>query len=171
MDPEQQNGKDYSLLTDRIREVFADVPYPGDENIISTPDHVQSCGECSRLYHALVGKRWTELTEDNSSSGYISHAMSFFTAAGWHHYLPAYLIQSINLRRFSSLYFRPSFNAGWNERIKRLSPEQCKMVIAYLLIVLKEDAESQYSVDRNAEVVRYWKGIFESGNLPRQDAG
>jgi hypothetical protein len=45
------------------------------------------------------------------------------------------------------------------------------MVIAYLLIVLKEDAESQYSVDRNAEVVRYWKGIFESGNLPRQDAG
>ncbi len=161
MEPEQQNGENYSLLTDRIREVFGDVPYPGDQNIISTPDHVQSCGECSLLYHALVGKRWTELSEDDSSSGYISHAMSFFTAAGWHHYLPAYLIQSINLRRFSSMYFGPRFNARWNERISRLTPRQCKTVIAYLLIVLKEDVQSQYCVDRNVEAIRHWKGILE----------
>jgi hypothetical protein len=165
MTKELGSEADYSLLIERIKQVFANVPYPGDDNIISTPEHVAVCGECNGLYKALVGRQWTELIDDNDSSGHVSHAMSFFSSAGWQYYLPAYLIQSIMLRRFSSLYFQPrsdpELDEYWAGRISQLTGDQCRVLIAYLLVVLKEDSYSQYMYEKNKEAVEHWKEIYQ----------
>lgn len=164
--------EDYSILIERIKQVFADVPYPGDDKIIATPEHIAECDECSGLHKALVGRKWTELIEDEGSSGHVSYAMSFFSSAGWQYYLPAYLIQSIMLGRFSSLYFQPDKDpelveyraelAEYRaERVNRLTGDQCKILIAYLLVVLKEDCYSQYEYEDNKEAVEYWKENYQ----------
>jgi endo-alpha-1,4-polygalactosaminidase (GH114 family) len=99
--------------------------------------------------------------DDAESSGYVSHAMSFFSGAAWQYYLPAYLIQSIKLGRFSSLYFRestkPELSNFQKERIKRLTADQCKVVVAYLLVVQHEDCSCEYDKERNKEAVDFWK--------------
>lgn len=53
-----------SILIERIKKAFADVPHPGDDGIIGTPEHVAVCDECSDLRQALVGRRWTDLVDD-----------------------------------------------------------------------------------------------------------
>ena len=160
-----ESGEDYSPLIERIKEVFAGVPYPGDDNIISTPEHVAVCDECHGLYTSLVGRRWPELLEDESLSGEVSHAMSFFSPAGWHYYLPVYLIQSIEGQVFSSIYFRlksdPKLIEFWEERISRMTADQCRVVIAYLLVVYKEDRSSHYSVEQNKAAVEHWKENYQ----------
>ena len=152
--------------------MFADVPHPGDDGIIGTPEHVEVCGECGDLRAALGGRRWRELADDESSSAYVSQAISFYTAGGWQYYLPAYLIQSIRRGRFSSLYFRPTSDPGLveyqEERVGRLTPDQCRVVIAYLLVVLKEDRSCQYEVERHAEAVRYWKENYRMAAARRR---
>ncbi len=157
--------EDYSILIERIKQVFADVPYPGDDKIIATPEHIAECDECSGLHKALVGRKWTELIEDEGSSGHVSHAMSFFSSAGWQYYLPAYLIQSIILRDFSSLYFQPNKDPELVEyqveRVNRLTGDQCKILIAYLLVVLKENSYSQHDYEDNKEAVEYWKENYQ----------
>src|SRR5262245_41068052 len=126
-----------STLIERIREVFADVPYPGDDKIIGSAEHISACGECGGLQKALSGRKWAELINDAESSGYVSQGMSFFSAAAWQYYVPAYLIQSIKLRRFSSLYFQAGTDTRladfWQERVNRLTPGQCRVIVAYLL--------------------------------------
>ncbi len=161
---EQESGEDYSALIDEIRRAFADVPYPGDDDIIATPAHVAACDECGGLRDALAGRTWPELIDDAGSSGHVGHAMSFFSPAGWQYYLPAYLIQSIKLGRFSSLYFRPRADPGlaefWAERVSRLTADQCRAVVAFLLVVQKEDRSCRYEDEHNQEAVDHWKDNY-----------
>jgi hypothetical protein len=159
----QNRKEDYSRLVDRIREVFTDVAYPGDNDILCTPEHVRGCGECSGLQRALDGRKWEDLAIE--PRGYVLHAMDFFTPRAWHYYLPAYLIQTVNGRIFSSLPFRPSSSAAkkhLEERVEHLTRDQCRVIIAYLLIVFKENQSSQIEVDRNVEAVNYWKALCET---------
>ena len=157
-------AEDYSPLVERIRQVFAEVPYPGDDDIISTPEHRAVCDECSGLHESLAGRGWTELVEDDASGGEVGHAMSFYTPAGWQYYLPAYLIQHLQRRRFTSLDLRPTRNpelvAHQEERHRRLTAGQCRVVIAYLLIVHKEERSCRYEVERNREAVEHWKEVY-----------
>ena len=149
-------------MINRVRDVFAEVPYPGDDNLLGAPEHVQSCGECSGLHKALVGRTWRDLAENDSSSGYVSHAMSFFSPEAWHYYLPAYLIQNLKRGVFSCLYFRPIGAREYLEdRIKYLTREQCRVVIAFLLLAVGQDPSGQQQVDRNAEAVEYWKKMCQ----------
>ena len=166
---------DYLVLIERVKQVFADVPYPGDDNIISTPEHVAECDECGGLHKALVGWRWAELIEDESVSGHVSHAMSFFSPAGWQYYLPAYLIQNIREHQFSSLYFQPSTEPEIRdyhaERINRLTVNQCKVIIAYLLVVLEEDSDSEYMYERNKAAVEHWQDNYRRIIARNSDTG
>ena len=158
-------NEDYSRLIDRIKQVFDSVQSPGDENILGAPEHVQSCGECSLLQTALVGRKWQDLADDESSSGYVSHAMSFFSPSGWHYYLPAYLIQTVKGRTFTSMYFQTRIGTIGREmlekRMKLLTRDQCRVIIAYLLIVLRENRSTQSEVDSNVEAVTYWKQMCQ----------
>ena len=171
----KEGGEDYSALVERIRQVFAEVPYPGDDNIIGTPEHVAVCDECSGLHEVLVGRRWPGLVDDEEASGHVSHAMSFFSPAGWHYYLPAYLIQRINRRQFSSIHFCPTTDPElreyWEERVGRLTVDQCRVLIAYLLVVLKEDRSSRYARERNRETVEHWKENYRKATFRSRGAG
>jgi Family of unknown function (DUF6714) len=175
MSDEQKIDNACSTLIERIREVFADVSYPGDDKIISSSEHVLVCGECGVIQKALVGRKWPELIDDVESSGYVSQGMSFFSAAAWQYYLPAYLIQSIKLRRFSSLCFQASTKTSLaelqQERANRLTPDQCRVVVAYLLIVQQLDCLCRYCTERNREAVDYWKNIYRRAASRNQDAG
>ena len=157
----------------RIEEVFADVPYPGVEDILGAPEHVQSCGECNRLQNALVGRTWKDLANDEARSGDVSHAMSFFSPSGWHYYLPAYLIQNVRRCIFSSIYFRPislGIQEHLEQRAKQLTRAQCKVIIAYLLIAVREGQNSQREVDLNVEAVNYWKERCQNLSEPNESS-
>jgi hypothetical protein len=151
----------YSPLIDRIRQVFADVLYPGDDSIIGTPEHVEICGECSWVRDSLAGRTWQEVAADDDPRSHLFHAMNFFSPAGFQYYLPAFLLLSVGHGWFTSEYFRPSWNpefAGYlEEQASRLNADQCGVVVAYLLITLKEKRARGNLEERDVEAVEYWK--------------
>ena len=158
-------NNEYLSLIERIEDVFGDVPYPGDDDLISTPDHVKACEECGGLHKSLAGKTWREVCDNHELAGELSHAMSFFSAAGWQYYLPAYLIQRVRHRAFSSSDFAPDNDPQlveyWNRRIERLTVAQCGCVVAYLLIVRQENHGNSYEMESDKEAVEYWKENYQ----------
>lgn len=160
MSDAEGSGRDYSALVERIERAFADVPYPGDDRIIATPEHVAACEECGGLHEALAGRSWQELIDDEESFDHVSHAMSFYSAAGWQYYLPAYLIQTIKRGTPSSLYFRPDDDPELTEyhgrRVNRLTAEQRRAVLDYLLAAQADGRSNPYADERNREAVEHW---------------
>jgi hypothetical protein len=152
----------YQPLIDRITEAFCEVPYPGDSCIIASPSHLQVCDECRGLHNSLVGKTWQEVLENKELHGKVSHGMSFFTAAGWQYYLPAYLILGIRRRVFrGSLYFLPHSDPklinNQQERVSLLSADQCEVVVAYLSLALENNDRGDFVAEQNEEALRYWE--------------
>ena len=156
---------DYTPLVERVKQVFADVPYPGDDSIIGTPEHVKICGECSGLRDGLAGRTWQEVADDDDPHSPLFHAMNFFNPAGFQYYLPAFLLQSVGHGWFSSEYFRPSrdpeFADHLGEKAGRLTSAQCGVVVAYLLITLKERRARGDLGERDIEAVEHWKLLRE----------
>jgi hypothetical protein len=163
--PEVENK--YQLLIDKIFEAFSDVPYPGDDHIVgprSSP-YLQTCGECRWLYDSLVGKTWQEVVESENLHGGVSHAMSFFDPEAWRYYLPSYLIKNLRRGIYSSIYFQQAFKEGLAERqakrINQLTEFQCRTVLSYLTIVVREDKASKWVEEHNKEVLRFWKRNYD----------
>jgi hypothetical protein len=158
--PEIENK--YQLLIDKIYEAFSDVPYPGDDHILGPGNspHLQTCGECRWLYDSLVGKTWQEVLNNESLHGALSHAMSFFEPVGWRYYLPAYLISKIRKGIYSSLYFEQKREEGLAqlqaERINKMTEFQCRIIITYLTIVVREEKQSDFVQKSNIEAWRFW---------------
>lgn len=159
--PEVENK--YQLLIDKIYEAFADVPYPGDDHILGPGDsaHLQTCGECRWLADSLIGKTWQETVDDESLHGVVSHAMSFYDPEAWQYYLPSYLISNIRKGIYSSLYFQEKREEGLAEfqaeRIDKLTEFQCRTVISYLTIVMREEKQGGLVQESNIEALRFWK--------------
>jgi hypothetical protein len=149
-------------LIGNIKEAFANVLYPGNENLISTPEHRASCGECQKLYDYFVGKTWEE-TLDEKSFGWLSHAKSFFLPLAWKYYLPAFLIQLINQQQFfAEHHFLPTENPElliWREeRVDILTSWQCDVIIEYLEIADELWREiDDYKEEHNQKALNFWK--------------
>jgi hypothetical protein len=160
----------YRLLISNIKRAFSEVAYPGDDDIISTPDHRLFCEECRELHDVFVGEIWTDLLNDDDWLGWLDHGMSFFSDAGWQYYLPAFLIQSIRQREFSFLYFSPNKDPRlvkyWKARINRLTVDQCWVIVEYLRIVVEEDSKSE----RNKEALQHWQENLERIASIKRDA-
>ncbi|HEY1171541.1 MAG TPA: DUF6714 family protein [Verrucomicrobiae bacterium] len=71
-------------LRTQIAKAFADVPYPGDDNITFS-----QCEEAQHVLHYLCGKKWHELSIQELR---YANALSWLSEAGFQHYLPAYLL-------------------------------------------------------------------------------
>lgn len=84
-------------LKEQIRRAFADVPYPGDDNLQGS----QEGSEPFLLTKDFAGKTdWRRLDAeflDSAPDGYAS-ALSFFSHRALQFYLPAYLIADIDER-------------------------------------------------------------------------
>ena len=159
-------------LIENIKEAFADVPYPGNENLISTAEHRAMCDECQGLYNFFVGKTWQE-TLDKKSDGWLDHGQSFFLPLAWQYYLPAYLIQRISEKHFPSLYFQPNEDPELIEfeenRIQLLTSWQCDVIVDYLEIA---DELGQglitYEEYKILETLNYWKENYRNALAKEQ---
>ena len=74
-----------------IERAFADVPYPGDDNIVTR----SKCMDLERddVERAFKGKHWRDvLAYPVEFFRYHNSALSFFTPEAYQFYVPAYLI-------------------------------------------------------------------------------
>lgn len=102
--------------------------------------------------------------------GKLDAGQSFFKPLAWHYYLPAYLIQCVRRRIFSSIGFAPTtesdfesyedfiryYNDWEQSRIDLLTQEQIKTIISYLEIVLK--VNENWEDDKTA--LNFWKETY-----------
>lgn len=169
---------DPSDLEARIRAAFADVEYPGDDDLRSSDEG----DEPYLLEEEFRGKDdWSVLDShfiDAAPDGF-STALTFFSRAALRFYLPAYLIADL---AGSLLYTDPVFNLchgfepssaeqhinpkrfgdmTWNdyarERFADFTPEQAAVVAAYLEIKLAEAMTEFERTQIAGALDSYWR--------------
>lgn len=79
------------MVREAIEQAFADVPYPGDGNIVTRGELMDL--ERVDVERAFKGKHWRDvLASPVEFLRYHNSALSDFTPEGYHFYLPAYVI-------------------------------------------------------------------------------
>ncbi|EEF63272.1 DUF6714 family protein [Pedosphaera parvula] len=133
-------------LKQSIEEAFADVTYPGDNNITRCP---YNCRECRRIAEYFRGKQWTgypveELRNNNA-------ALSLFTPQAFHYFLPAFMLASIDFYekgdvipdaiRFHFEYCQEA-KGHFVVRMSKLTSAQRQAIIDYLIYMEDKGAGS-----------------------------
>jgi hypothetical protein len=88
-------------LIRQIDNIFKDIPYPGDENIVDNPSH---CPECKEVSKAFNKKHWKEVLLELEFSlmsflkfpAIIPDSFLLLTSKAFQFYLPAFLIYCID---------------------------------------------------------------------------
>lgn len=147
-------------LIERIRAAFAEVPFPGDDDLAG----VSHGDEPAAVRRDFAGKdNWQMLDArflDQAPEGWAT-ALAFFSPAAYRFYLPAYLIADI---RGELSAVDPSFSLCWAfreptssrriaaawgggtvrehaaERFSTFDSVQCKVILAYLRWKQSSDA-------------------------------
>ena len=131
---------------DAIRAAFADVPYPGDNNITRCPYHCRTCREIADFFK---GKTW----EGHALEDLRDHhtALSLFTPEAFHYFLPAFMLGSldspdkINLLPDAIRYhfeFNLDHRDYFSVHLTRFSEEQRQVIIDFLRHVESKGADS-----------------------------
>lgn len=123
-------------LQETIKAAFADVSYPGDNNITRCPYH---CRPCQEITDYFKGKTWeghaVEDLRDHHS------ALSLFTPEAFHYFLPAFMLASVESYDKldilpDSIRFHFEFDLDHREhfsiRATQFSDEQRKVIIEFL---------------------------------------
>lgn len=160
-------------LIARIKDAFAEVSYPSDENLVSTPEHRAECDECEDIYNFFVGKSWEEALRKDSD-GWLNYGQSFFEPLAWRYYLPAFLIQEINEDSFSSFYFAPNDDPKLENleenRIKLLTSWQCSVIVDFLEISNElSEGIHRWVEDDNLVALSYWKENYRKALAKEQN--
>lgn len=82
-------------LKEEIQEAFADVPYPGDDQLVTHTDYF----ERDAIKTFFKGKDWRDINIEWLSHEYPqdpSACLGFMTPQAFRYYLPAYLLVSID---------------------------------------------------------------------------
>ena len=147
----------------RIEAAFEAVTYPGDENLIASPEHRATCEECSDLYEHLRGLRWTDAAASEAWDGWVSHGMSFFLPRAWQYYLPAFLIRTIRMGYLTYIRFLPPAGPNvtdWHDRRAAcLTHEQCAVVVEYLDAGLQLFGTRPFLIQKYGTARDHWKAI------------
>jgi len=167
-------------LIEKIKSVFSDNNYPGDENLVASSEHRAECEECREIYDQIVGKNWKECLEDKYY-GTLCAGQSFFMPLAWHYYLPAYLIQCVQRGKFSSSDFCPPIETDfededyikhWNDwkqqRIDLLTSSQCKIIVDYLEITLKVWVGIEEGYEDKLAPLNFWKENYQKASAKEQ---
>ena len=123
-------------LKEAIRAAFADVEYPGDNNIVRCPYH---CRPCEEIVEYFRGKT----TEGHSVEDLRDHhtALTLFTPEAFQYFLPAFMIASLESYNDTdilpdSIRFHFEFNLDHRDhflvRMTRFSPEQRRVITEFL---------------------------------------
>jgi hypothetical protein len=133
-------------LKQNIEVAFANVPYPGDNNITHCPYH---CAECRRVAEYFKGKQWTGYPIEELRNNNV--ALSLFTPEAFQYFLPAFMLASIDSYEKGDIipdairfHFEYSHEAKghFNVRMSKLSPAQRKVIIDYLVYMEGKGAGS-----------------------------
>lgn len=131
------------IVRGAIEQAFADVPYPGDDHIVTRGEFMDL--ERDDVERAFKGKHWREvLAYPVEFLRYHNSALSFFTPEGYHFYLPAYLIATAEnyaqvdvvsdavVFSLKSDGRTPESLAFYQERMKMLTSAQRKAIKSFL---------------------------------------
>ena len=162
------------LLIENIKESFADVSRPANDNLISYSEHRAQCGECETLYNFFDGKTWQE-TLNKESYGWLSQAQSFFLPLAWQYFLQAFLIQLTNQKQFyAEFHLLPTENPvlfDWQEeRIRLLTSWQGDVIIEYLEIAEQLwQGIDEYKEKDILKALIYWKENYQKAVAKEQN--
>ena len=135
-----------------LKEAWATVPYPGDNNITSHP-----CFECEEIAEYFRGKSpWDNFPIQELR--YHHAALSLFTPAAHHYFLPAFILADLTDRREADVIGENILygfaNAPTDEwlapRLRLFTPFQKQVIWKYL----KKSNTDQYSEDYVAKARR-----------------
>ena len=129
--------KQAEQLCTQIRRAFADVPYPGDDNLY---DYGQRDSDYYDVIRHLTGKHWqdviSELSNQIDSKTWLSKDILVCSPAAWHFFLPAHLITEILRGKINPFDLEPDLSERMGDyserRFSSLNAEQCEVIIAYL---------------------------------------
>jgi hypothetical protein len=139
-------------LKQTIETAFAEVPYPGDDNITRCPYH---CAECRRIADFFKGKTWPDLTLEGLRAHHV--ALSLFTPEAFHYFLPAFMLVSMvsyekgdvipDAIRFHFEY-SAEMQGHFAVRMSRFTVEQRHAIIDYLDLMEHQGAgSSEHAID------------------------
>ena len=133
------------MLTEKIEAAFADVLYPGDDNLTSNYNPLSANDdEGVADYFRQTSWRGHPVQELR----YHSCALSFFTPAAFHYYLPAFLIADLEDPEEADIITQSiqfDFGAASSTRADRMeliSEPQIAALQSYIDYVIVRDGES-----------------------------
>jgi len=125
------------LLVQEIREAFADVPYPGDENI-----------SASRYDEGMSGYFSGTSQEGHAARDLRRHAsaLSFFTSEAFHYYLPAFAIAVLQEPEdadiiYDHLIYDFHASSSTRERLELFNAAQREAMVQYFEYCLHDNIE------------------------------
>jgi hypothetical protein len=133
-------------LKQTIEAAFANVIYPGDDNITRCP---YNCTECRRVAAYFKGKTWSGHTLEELRVQHV--ALSLFTPEAFHYFLPAFMLVSMvayvkgdvipDAIRFHFDY-SAEMQGHFAVRMSKFSVEQRYAIIDYLELMERQGAGS-----------------------------
>jgi hypothetical protein len=155
-------------IKEQVKSAFAEVPYPGDSNIVQG-----SSLEAKEIESFLKGKHWEDITLESLRHNPPmdpSACLSFMTREAFHYYLPAFLIITIDWKHEADVIPEftvralcipeiPESEREWHEsRVANFTAAQRKAIKSVLEYVKQMYAglpqEGLY--DPSLVVIRYW---------------
>jgi hypothetical protein len=157
---------DAPAVKKQIEAAWANVPYPGDENLRDG-----SSLEGQEVADFLRGKRWKDVTLTSLQSEYVgdgSACLGFLSPAAFRYYLPAYMLIAVDHyynadviadSAWSSL--NPSYPEGtemwlwWHERVCEFSSEQIRAIVGFLRFLDAAYGEA-YPLQGPKDAISFW---------------
>lgn len=140
-----------------IESAFADIPYPGDDNIVErliVDGREMGDPEREEIADAFRGKPWRDLPREVILYHYDS--LPFLTLEAFRYYLPAYLITALNEDGLNRDFV--VFNLNFPERCNGFSPQQKLAVRAFLEYVRRVSESTGDPLQKHTTTAldRYW---------------
>ncbi len=143
-----QSNRDEELRR-RILQTFADVPYPGDNNLV--PVQERHSAEYRNTEHFFRGRRWQELAQARRALQ-TGGGLSFLTPEAWCFFLPAYQLNALSEESgladiaWTTLFqLTPPRSADLDDFFQRqiscLSPAQQECVAAFVRLFHEREPE------------------------------
>ncbi|PIS46441.1 MAG: hypothetical protein COT17_08520 [Elusimicrobia bacterium CG08_land_8_20_14_0_20_51_18] len=158
------NDPEALKLKAEIEEAFADVPYPGDDNIANS-----GIFEDAEVTGHFKGIKWQDYKDNPSQflNGRLSGDSFFLTNEAFHYYLPLYMIQGLiddNNSQCLADEIITSFDASTSPEIRKhvagrlssITVKQLKVILVYLKFVIERirKALPGYSNDSIGEAMK-----------------
>jgi hypothetical protein len=136
---EVEKGREIARLIGLVKELFADVPYPGD-HVIQHPD--------------FIGERWETISDNKIEKNF--DELPIHSEEGFRYFLPAYLLYSLkhfNARsqvfQFTVYVLGPGKEeanmAAWHrQRFGLFTDEQMQLIYSFLELVLEDEDLHEY---------------------------